>query len=99
MPYDDPDGAEKFQILSPVRMRPHGVLELNRRIQRRFRAAEIKNAFNPWATSLGEEGIVLRDKVIQLRNGNRKGYDGKPKPRSTSRMARSGSSHGTTTAG
>jgi hypothetical protein len=74
--YDDPDGAENFQLLSPVRMRPHGVLELNRRIQRRFRAREIADAMNPWATSLGDEGIVLRDKVIQLRNGMRRGYDG-----------------------
>ena len=77
VPYDDPDGAENFQILSPVRMRPHGVLELNRRIQRRYRAAEIDQAMNAWATSLGDEGIVLRDKVIQLRNGKRRGFDGR----------------------
>jgi hypothetical protein len=77
VPYDDPGGAENFQILSPVRMRPHGVLELNRRIQRRYRADEIAHAFNSWATSLGDEGIVMRDKVIQLRNGKRRGFDGK----------------------
>ena len=76
VPYEKPDGAENFQILSPVRPRPHGVLELNRRIQRRYRAKEIANAFNPWATSLGDEGVVCRDKVIQLRNGLRNAFDG-----------------------
>jgi hypothetical protein len=79
VPHEDHDGAEKFQILSPVRMKPHGVYEINRWVQRRFRADEIKNSFNPWAVSLGDENIVIRDKVIQLRNGTRSGWDWKDK--------------------
>jgi ATP-dependent exoDNAse (exonuclease V) alpha subunit len=74
VPYDAPDGAERFQILSPVRMRPHGVRQLNRWIQHRFRARELNASHQPWATSLGDENIVVRDKVIQLRNGVRSGY-------------------------
>jgi ATP-dependent exoDNAse (exonuclease V) alpha subunit len=75
IPYEDPDGAEQFQILSPVRSRPHGVRELNRWIQRTYRADEVEAATNGWKLALGDEGIVLRDKVILLRNGERKGYD------------------------
>ena len=37
VPFDDPDGAERFQILSPVRMHAHGVHDLNRWFQRAFR--------------------------------------------------------------
>jgi len=37
VPFEDPNGVESFQILSPVRMHPHGVLDLNRWIQRAFR--------------------------------------------------------------
>jgi ATP-dependent exoDNAse (exonuclease V) alpha subunit len=75
VPYDNPDGAEAFQILSPVRMRPHGVHELNRWVQRRFRADEVEAGRKRWALSLGEEGIVLHDKVILLKNGERRGWD------------------------
>jgi ATP-dependent exoDNAse (exonuclease V) alpha subunit len=37
IPFDNPDGAEGFQILSPVRMHAHGVHDLNRWLQRAFR--------------------------------------------------------------
>ena len=37
VPFDDHDGVEKFQVLSPVRSHPHGVYDLNRWFQRRFR--------------------------------------------------------------
>jgi hypothetical protein len=77
IPFDAPQGVEKFQILSPVRMHPYGVHELNRWVQRKFRAAELKKAREQWATSLGDEEIVLWDKVIQVRNQTRKAYDGK----------------------
>ena len=73
--YADPDGVENFQILSPVRMHPYGVCDLNRWVQSRFRAAELQRARDSWATSIGDDGIVVNDKVIQLVNGNRDCYD------------------------
>jgi hypothetical protein len=75
--FDAPDGAENFQILSPVRMRPHGVYEINRWIQRTFRAAELSRARTPRGSSLGDEEIVWRDKVIQVRNQRRGAWTGK----------------------
>lgn len=75
MPFDDHDRSESFQILSPVRMHGHGVHELNRWVQRTFRKEELKMSHEPWRTSLGDENIVARDKVIQVRNEKRKGYD------------------------
>ena len=71
VPFDDHSGAERFQILSPVRMAPYGVFELNRLLQRTYRGAELtrRNA------GMGAEQLLSRDKVILLRNGMRKGYD------------------------
>jgi hypothetical protein len=77
VPFDSPDGVENFQILSPVRMHSHGVHELNRWIQRTFRHRQLETARKPWGTSLGDEEIVVGDKVIQFRNGLRDAYDGK----------------------
>ena len=37
VPFDDHNGCEKFQILSPVRLNPHGVHELNRWVQQHYR--------------------------------------------------------------
>jgi hypothetical protein len=76
---ETPDGAENFQVLSPVRMHAHGVLELNRWVQRHFRASELQMARvgnGKWKeTRLGDEEIVARDKVIQVWNEYRDGYD------------------------
>src|SRR5947199_5902 len=36
-----------------------------------------ENASNPWVVSLGNESIVVKDKVIQVSNQHRKAYDGK----------------------
>lgn len=76
---ENPDGAERFQVLSPVRMHGHGVLELNRWIQRHFRANELRMARvgnGKWKdTRLGDEEIVARDKVIQVWNEYRDGYN------------------------
>ena len=63
-------GAENFQILSPVRMRAYGVYDINRWLQRQFRT---RPEF--WEVSLGDEEIVPQDKVIQIRNESRKGYN------------------------
>src|SRR5262249_23515400 len=77
VPFDAPDGAENFQVLSPVRMHAHGVYEINRWVQHHFRAQELKRARERRALKLGDEEIVLRDKVIQLDNGVRRAWNGK----------------------
>jgi UvrD-like helicase C-terminal domain len=79
VPYEDHDGAENFQLLCPVRKHSHGVYELNRWIQQRFRAPQLKASRQPWGLSLGDEEIVWADKVILTRNGRREGYNGKTK--------------------
>ncbi len=71
---DQPDGIENWQLLTPTRMHPHGVAELNRWIQAQFRSAELKKARDYFAVSLGDEDIVRNDKVILLRNGVRNSY-------------------------
>ena len=75
VPFENPDGAENFQILSPVRMHAHGIYALNRLVQGRFRADELRNARKGWKTRLGDEEIVIRDKVIQLKNQWRPAHD------------------------
>jgi len=76
VPFENPNGSEHWQIISPVRMHPHGVYDLNRWVQRQFRARELEAAANPWGISLGDENIVSKDKVIQTSNQWRKAYDG-----------------------
>jgi hypothetical protein len=76
VPYEDHDGAEGFQILSPVRKQPHGVHQINRWVQSTFRRQQLKTAREPWGLSLGDEEIVWGDKVILTRNGKRDGYNG-----------------------
>jgi ATP-dependent exoDNAse (exonuclease V) alpha subunit len=68
IPFGEPDGAEAFQILSPVRMHAHGVHDLNRWLQQRFRPRRA------WAPAMGDEQIGPKDKVIQLRNQKRDGW-------------------------
>ena len=77
VPFDAPEGSERWQILSPVRMHPHGVRDINRWVQRRFRAKELESASEVWGLSLGDESIVRKDKVIQISNQWRNAYDGK----------------------
>lgn len=72
--FHEPNGAELFQILSPVRMKSHGVLELNRWVQRRFRSTQLSESREKYGVSLGDEEIVHKDKVIQLLNEKRDGY-------------------------
>ncbi|UGS38524.1 ATP-dependent DNA helicase [Capillimicrobium parvum] len=68
VPFEDHDGVEHFQVLSPVRMHAHGVHDLNRWFQRRFRPR------SNHTHTLGDEQIGRKDKVIQLRNQKRKGW-------------------------
>ena len=77
VPFEDHDGADRFQILSPVRLHPYGVHDLNRWIQLKYRAKQLEAARQPWGVSLGDEEIVWGDKVILVRNGKRKGWNGK----------------------
>ena len=75
--FEAPEGSELWQILSPVRMHPHGVQDLNRWVQHQFRAKELEFAAKRWTPSLGDESIVAKDKVIQTVNQRRKAYDWK----------------------
>lgn len=79
MPFEAPEGVENFQILSPVRLHPYGVHEINRWVQRMFRVEELRKVRDQWTTSLGDEEIVVKDKVIQLKNETRSAFDGKGK--------------------
>lgn len=76
-PFEAPEGSERWQILSPVRMHPHGVHDLNRWVQRQFRARELEAGAKPWGMALGNESIVRKDKVIQILNQHRSAYDGR----------------------
>ena len=68
IPFDNPGGAENFQVLSPVRMHSHGTYDLNRWLQRTFRSRKA------WTPTLGDEQIGTKDKIIQIRNELRKGW-------------------------
>jgi hypothetical protein len=74
VPWDDHTGAERWQVLSPVRSHAHGVHDLNRWVQQRFRAEQLRYARQPWGLALGDEEIVTSDKVIVTRNGNVRGW-------------------------
>ena len=68
---------ENWQILSPVRKKPHGVSLINRLIHDRFRAGMLEFARREpkWAKKIsapmGPEQIVYGDKVINIRNHRR----------------------------
>ena len=74
VPLADPDRAEAFQVLTPVRMHPWGVYELNRWVQARYRGYLLEEG-RKWHSTLGAEEIVRLDKVIQLENQWRNGYN------------------------
>jgi hypothetical protein len=56
-------------------MQPHGVYDLNRWLQRLFRGAELRRGRGAGGKTLGQEEIVHKDKVIQVRNERRWMYD------------------------
>jgi len=87
VPFENPDGAENFQILSPVRMHPYGIYDINRWVQSQFRNAELKKGRQLWGMAVGDEEIVLRDKVIQVRNQSRDAYDWQKKQQESDYLA------------
>lgn len=72
--------VEDWQVLSPIRSEGGGVNELNRLLQRTYRAQTIAlaNEQVPWRRKIpqpaGPEEIVYGDKVINVRNKQRKRY-------------------------
>lgn len=72
--------VENWQVLSPVRAATGGVNELNRLLQRAYRASTLQLAHNndrrrPLVpTPAGPQEIVYGDKVINVRNGRRRNY-------------------------
>lgn len=69
--------ADNWQILAPVRNMPQGVLNINRLIHLKYREKYLEIS-KRWgnqkriAKSLGPEGIVYGDKVINVINTNKK---------------------------
>ncbi len=85
--FSAPSACEKWQILSPVRMQIHGVQELNRWVQKRFRSRELFAGKQPWVPSFGDETIVKHDKVINTFNRERDYYDWSTRSRDTTYVA------------
>jgi exodeoxyribonuclease V alpha subunit len=65
--------AENWQILSPVRSHEHGATELNRKIQLQYKRGLIGSGWDG-VRPFGDEEIVWTDKVIQVVNGQRRGW-------------------------
>ena len=69
--------ADKWQILAPVRNMPQGVMNMNRLIHLKYREKYLEGSKH-WgarkriANSLGPEGIVYGDKVINVINTSQK---------------------------
>ena len=66
-------GADRWQILTPVRQKPWGVDEINRVLHQRFRAATLEYARrHPFKRKipkpLGAQQLIYGDKVINNRN-------------------------------
>lgn len=74
--------AEAWQILTPTRIHAFGAAEINRVVQDRYRSREIANATDErtvWPRPMGDQGIVINDKVMQVVNRPKwlpKGTDG-----------------------
>ncbi len=70
-------GVENWQLLTPVRSRPGGVVGLNRLIRREFRRGDATIARKSWKLPppVGADEILFADKVICLANRDRKAWD------------------------
>ncbi|MGE3342580.1 MAG: AAA family ATPase [Vicinamibacterales bacterium] len=72
-------GAERWQILSPVRGGIPGVERLNRLLHDRFRTrvrglASARGRFRKVPKPFGRQGVLYGDKVINLKNKRRRGW-------------------------
>lgn len=73
--------------------------DLNRWVQRQFRAKELEAGTKSWGMALGDQSIVRKDKVIQTSDQNRSAYDGKAQDKHYIAMVKWGSPPPTRTAG
>lgn len=74
----DPDAAERWQILSPVRGDLWGVAELNRWVQKTWRGKELDlcRTNSRWTNPFGPNEIIRLDKVLLTRNlRSKKGFN------------------------
>jgi len=74
------ESPESWQVLSPIRGMPHGVVGLNRRIHQQFRKESVESArqrYRKTPKPLGPEELVYGDKVINVANHRR--FDVYPK--------------------
>jgi hypothetical protein len=72
------EGAENWQLLSPVRARPGGVAGLNELVRKTWRETDPNLARKSWkfAPPMGADGVIFADKVMCLRNDHdREGTD------------------------
>lgn len=70
--------AEDWQILAPVRNMPHGVININHLIHRKYRedlmALAKRSGYKKIPSPMGPEGIIYGDKVINVVNKKREAY-------------------------
>ena len=69
---NNPAGAERWQVLSPVRRDVWGCDDLNKWIQSTWRSKKLEQARRS-NTTAGPQEIIKHDKVILLENGEREG--------------------------
>ena len=76
---DSVAGIEAWQVLSPIRGEGSGINELNRMLQHTYRSSTLQRARKPrYDRSISKPGgtqeIIYGDKVINVRNKDRKKY-------------------------
>lgn len=75
--------AERWQILSPLRIHPFGTDELNRQVQMSYKGRLIQSSQKRWSKSprpFADQQIVFTDKVIQVVNQRRRAWPREPEP-------------------
>ena len=70
----DPLLAERWQILSPVRNHEFGTIEINRKIQAKYRGGMMNYTKGKGLKPFGEQEIVWTDKVMQSINCRKNSY-------------------------